>query len=75
MDGHALMHRLYDDELKSEHFDAAANIIWSVKSTPKGDGSYLFDILSSDYWLEAFKPANTYDCVAYPDAAREEGEA
>lgn len=75
MDGHALLHRLYEDELKGEHFEAAANIIWSVKSTPNGDGSYLFDVLSSDYWLEAYKPGDAYECEAYPDAKPEEKEA
>jgi hypothetical protein len=75
MNDHALLHRLYEDELKSEYFKAATNIIWSTKSTPNGDGSYQFDILSSDYWLEAFDPANTYECIAYPDAASKETEA
>jgi hypothetical protein len=71
MDDHALIHRLYEDELKSEHFEAARNIIWSVKSTPNGDGSYQVDILSSDYWLEVYQPATTYECVAYPDGVSE----
>lgn len=74
MDGHALLHRLYEDELTGEHFDAAVNIVWSVTSTPNEDGSYTFDVLSSDYWLEAFDPNGTYECVAYPDAVPEEGE-
>jgi hypothetical protein len=69
MDDHALLRRLYEDELKGEHFEAARSIIWSVKSTPNDDGSYQLSILSSDYWLEAFDPAGTYDCTAYSDAA------
>lgn len=75
MDGHALIHRLYEDELKSKHFPAATNIIWSVKSTPNGDGSFQFDVLSSDYWLEAYAPNTVYECIAYPDAIIEDSEA
>jgi len=71
MDGHALLHRLYEDELKSDRFPAAANLIWSVKTTANGDGSYQLDVLSSDYWLEAYAPTDTYECVAFPDAVAE----
>lgn len=71
MDGHALLHRLYEEELNGEHFPAAANLIWSVKSTANGDGSYQFDVLSSDYWLEAYQPAADYECEAYPDTVAE----
>lgn len=68
MDDHALIHRLYENELKGEHFPAARNIIWSTKSIANGDGSYKIDVLSSDYWLEAYQPQGAYECVAYPDA-------
>lgn len=72
LDDHALLHRLYEDELKSDCFEAAMDVIWSVKSTSNGDGSYEFEILSSDYWLEAYSPGNAYEVVAYPDAVLEE---
>ena len=67
MDDHALLHRLYDDELKSEHFPAAENIIWEVKSTPDGAGGNSLVVLSSDYWLEVFGPGGAYECAAWAD--------
>jgi hypothetical protein len=67
MDERALLNRLYGEELKSQHFPAAANIIWSAKSTANGDGSYRLDVLSSDYWLEDYTPAAAYECTAHPD--------
>lgn len=72
MNDHALLHRLYDDELTGEHFEAATNIIWSVSSTRVEDGSFRLEVLSSDYWLEAYDPREAYECVAYPDADPEE---
>jgi hypothetical protein len=74
MSPHALLHRLYENELTGQRFAAAENIIWSVTSTPNEDGSYTLEILSSDYWLEAFDPNGEYDCVAYPDTIEEEEE-
>ncbi|MTB51231.1 hypothetical protein [Lewinella sp. W8] len=67
MEDRTLIHRLYEDELKSEQFPAAATVVWSVKSTSNGDGSFQLDILGSDYWLEDYRPADAYECVAYPD--------
>lgn len=67
MDDHALLHRLYDDELKGEHFPAATNLIWDVKSTPDGAGGYSLVVLSSDYWLEAYGPGENYACSAWKD--------
>ncbi len=66
MDGHALLHRLYEDELKGEEFEAAEHIVWSVRSTPREDGTFTLDVLSSDYWLEAYDPGMTYECTAWP---------
>lgn len=74
MDGHALIHRLYEDELQSKTFPASENIIWSVKSTPDADGAYVLEVIGSDYWLEVFDPSGTYECTAYPDAEEEDEE-
>ncbi|MBB4078642.1 hypothetical protein GGR28_001255 [Lewinella aquimaris] len=61
MNSHALLHRLYEDELKSGPFPAAANIIWSVESKPIGDHAFEVTLLSTDYWLEAFEPVGEYE--------------
>ena len=60
MDGHALLHRLYDEEIKSGDFPAAENLIYFVKTKPADDGSVEVTVLSTDYWLEAFEPVGEY---------------
>ncbi len=60
MDGHALLHRLYDDELRGGDFPSAPFLIWSADSKAAGDGEREIHVLSTDYWLEAFEPVGPY---------------
>ena len=66
---HALLHRLYENELKGDRFPNAPGIIWSGKSTPAPDGSFELTIISSDYWLKDFRAGHSYEASAHPDAA------
>ncbi|CAH0999596.1 hypothetical protein LEM8419_00896 [Neolewinella maritima] len=61
MDGHALLHRLYEDELKSGEFAAAKNLLYQIKSEPQGERSFRITVYSTDYWLEDFVPAGPYE--------------
>ncbi|NJC27410.1 hypothetical protein [Neolewinella antarctica] len=72
MDDHALLHRLYGDELASESFPSAPNITWDVTTKPGENGATEITVFSSDYWLDAFNPANDYVVTAYPDEIPEE---
>lgn len=61
MNSHALLHRLYEDELKEGDFAAAANLVYSITAKPAGENSYEVTALSTDYWLEDFAPVGKYE--------------
>ena len=57
----ALLHRLFSDQLAGGEFAEANDILWQFTPSEKTDTSVVYDIISSDYWLEEFKFANTYE--------------
>ena len=59
----ALLHRLFSEQLASGEFPEAADIIWQVTPSEKTADSIVLDIISSDYWLEDFKYADTYEAT------------
>ncbi len=61
MDGHALLHRLYEDELKGGDFPSAPYLLYSIEATPRDGGATEVTIYSTDYWLEDFNPAGDYE--------------
>lgn len=61
MNPHALLHRLYEEELKEGEFEAAANLLYSIKAEPDGEHSFKVTMLSTDYWLEDFVPVGEYE--------------
>lgn len=72
MDGHALLHRLYEDELNGASFPAAANLLYRIAPRKLDDGSYELTIDSTDYWLADYRPAGTYEVAAAPDGVAAE---
>ena len=61
MNDHALLHRLYEEELKAGEFIAAKNLLYQIKSEAEGEHSYRITIYSTDYWLEDFEPVGEYE--------------
>ncbi len=57
----ALLHRLFSDQLAGGEFPEAAAILWQITPSDKTADSVVFDVISSDYWLEDFKYADTYE--------------
>ncbi|MEJ7664925.1 MAG: hypothetical protein WKG07_38130 [Hymenobacter sp.] len=57
----ALLHRLFSEQLAGSEFAEAPNILWQLTSSEKIADSVVFDVVSSDYWLEDFKYADTYE--------------
>jgi len=57
----ALLHRLFGDQLAGGDFAEADDILWQFTPSEKTDTSVVYDIISSDYWLEDFKFADTYE--------------
>ncbi|WP_116107723.1 hypothetical protein [Lewinella sp. IMCC34191] len=63
MDGHALLHRLYEDELKGGSFPTAKHILYRMESRPLEDDAFELTVYSTDYWLEDFRPVETYEAT------------
>jgi hypothetical protein len=59
----ALLHRLFGDQLAGGEFPEAAAILWQFTPSEKTEASVVYDIISSDYWLEDFKFADTYEAT------------
>ncbi|MDJ0367433.1 hypothetical protein QMK33_19975 [Hymenobacter sp. H14-R3] len=57
----ALLHRLFGDQLAGGEFLEAPAILWQITPSDKTANSVVFDVISSDYWMEDFKYANTYE--------------
>lgn len=57
----ALLHRLFSDQVAGGEFPEAASILWQFTPNEKTADSVVYDIISSDYWLEEFKFADTYE--------------
>lgn len=72
MSDHSLIHRLYDDQVKGTTFEDAKNILWQVKTIAKDETSVTYDIVSSSYWLDEIKYADTYEAESHADVAVEE---
>jgi len=72
MSDHSLIHRLYGDQLKGEHFDEAKSILWQLKTIAKDDMSITYEIVSSSYWLDEIKYADSYEAEAHADVVIEE---
>jgi len=59
----ALLHRLFSDQVAGGEFPEAASILWQFTPSEKTADSVVYDIISSDYWLEDFKFADTYEAT------------
>ncbi|TPG71800.1 hypothetical protein [Hymenobacter nivis] len=70
----ALLHRLFGDQLAGTTFPEAPSILWQIKPTEKTATSVVFDVIASDYWLEDFKYADTYEAPTHADEAVAEAE-
>lgn len=68
----ALLNRLYSDHLAGNKFAEAAAIIWELRAVEKTTDSITFDVVSSAYWLEDFKYADTYPAPTHADTVGEE---
>jgi hypothetical protein len=62
----ALLHRLFDEQLAGADFPEAPAILWQFTPSEKTPTSVVYDIISSDYWLEEFKYADTYEATIAP---------
>lgn len=74
MSDHSLVHRLFSDQLEGQHFEEAASILWQLNNIASDESSITYDIVSSSYWLDDIKYADSYDAVTHVDAPVAEEE-
>ena len=59
----ALLHRLFGEQLAGGEFAEAPAILWQFAASDHTANSVVYDVISSDYWLEEFKYADTYEAT------------
>ena len=74
MPDNALLKRLFHEQLDGTSFPEAPAIIWQLRPVSQTEQSITFDVVSSAYWLEDFKYADSYQATTQPDVVVEEPE-
>jgi hypothetical protein len=72
MSDHSLIHRLYADQVGGTSFEDAKNILWQLKELSKDETSVTYDIVSSSYWLDEIKYADTFEAESHADVPVDE---
>jgi len=72
MPDNTLLKRLFHEQLAGTSFPEAPSIIWQLKTVSQADKTAVFDVVSSAYWLDDFKYADTYPATTQANATVEE---
>lgn len=67
MPENALINRLYDEQLESEEFKEAKNIIWQLQKEKQDSNSIKFSIISSTYWFKDLKYVESFEATTHAD--------
>lgn len=67
MDSHAVLHRLYSDQLKGKAFSNADEVVWIVRTEAVSEDVMNIEVISSGYWLDALDRTDFYESAAYAD--------
>lgn len=67
----ALLNRLFGEQLAGTTFAEAPFILWQLTPSAQTADSRVFDVIGSDYWLEEFKYADTYEAPTHADKVGE----
>lgn len=70
----ALLNRLFSTQLAGTEFTEAQSIIWQLTAIDTSAGAVVFDVVSSAYWLEDFKYADSYEAETHADTVPAAGE-
>lgn len=69
MSDHAVLNRLFEDQIQGEAFPNATDMIWSASAAPAAGDAVELSVLSSGYWLDELERSDAFDVQAFPDAA------
>ncbi len=67
MDNHAVLHRLYGEQLKGKYFPTADEVVWITRTEVVGEKTMKMEVISSGYWLDALNDTKSYESTAYAD--------
>jgi len=70
MDSHAVLHRLYGEQLKGKSFPNADEVVWIVRTEAVSEDVMVIEVISSGYWLDALDRTKSYESAAYADEIR-----
>lgn len=67
MPDNTLLKRLFHEQLDGTSFAEAPHIVWQLRTVSKADKTMVVEVVSSAYWLDDFKYADTYDATTEAD--------
>ncbi|GAA4018597.1 hypothetical protein GCM10022408_35500 [Hymenobacter fastidiosus] len=74
MPDNTLLKRLFSEQLAGTSFPEAKDIIWQLRQVSAADQSILFEVVSSAYWLDDFKYADSYEATTQAEEVVAEAE-
>lgn len=72
MSDRSLISRLFSDQLNGENFEEAKDILWQLNIVSQSETAVTYDIVSSAYWLDEIKYADSYEAESHADAVSNE---
>jgi hypothetical protein len=72
MPENTLINRLFTEQLSSESFEEAENIIWQLKTEIQSDNSALVTVISSKYFFQDLKYVESFEAKTHNDEEVEE---
>ncbi len=69
MDDHAIINRLFDEQVAGKPFPEAENIIWLFDKSSE-NGKTTFTIYSSQYWIHGMDDISNYQSEAFSDLTK-----
>ncbi|HSM63047.1 MAG TPA: hypothetical protein VK833_03820, partial [Gillisia sp.] len=67
-----LINRLFTEQLNSETFEEAENILWQTKTEIESDNTALVTVISSKYFFQDLKYVETFEGETHNDEVLEE---
>ena len=74
MSDRSLIHRLFSDQIEGDRFAEANDILWQLKKVSGDQNAVTYEIVSSAYWLDEIKYADSYEAETHADAMSDEAE-
>lgn len=74
MSDRSLIHRLFSDQIEGDRFAEAKDILWQLKKVTGDQNAVTYEIVSSAYWLDEIKYADSYEAETHADAMSDEAE-